>query len=463
MGKSDDKILQQVISDDVLELLKELEEESMQAQNSEHTFNDEKNCALETAAVAAENNNSESSIRRAVNRFAPDCKVLDTEEDTEGYSDVFNSRSKKSAGKKEGGYDNSEYVTSKSRSSKNNSLLALNSDKIRRCVINHVSDALKDVGESAGIDEKRITDIARDTVNQVMQDIGRSVLDRECGKSLTADEIDTVFNKKLSTYMKNLEHAGHRSRLRDMMLNGTISLDGFSDVQILELMLTCGIRREDTNAIARRLLERFGSLSAILRASFNELLSVKGVTVSSAVYMSIVIQVNEFAAARMRMSEIVFDSALKAKDFFSAYFANRHVESIVCAYLDDVYRVIEIENLAIGTSNQVTLNITKVVEGMLRNHATSIIIAHNHLSGSGKPTSADFKATKELCMVLNMLNCKVNDHIVVGPSGVYCMLSNMKNGVEPHFSGRALSEMLEAMSEQEYEKYVKENSVDTII
>ena len=83
-------------------------------------------------------------------------------------------------------------------------------------------------------------------------------------------------------------HAGHRDRLKQRFLEQ--GLDGFTDVQALELLLFYGIPRQDTNPIAHRLLDHFGSLSQVLEASPEELTRVGGIKEHSAVLLNLINQ-----------------------------------------------------------------------------------------------------------------------------------------------------------------------------
>ena len=69
-------------------------------------------------------------------------------------------------------------------------------------------------------------------------------------------------------------HAGHRERMKNRFLE--TGLDGFSDVNVLELLLFYAIPRQDTNPLAHALLERFGSFKAVMESSKEDLMSVKG-------------------------------------------------------------------------------------------------------------------------------------------------------------------------------------------
>ena len=67
---------------------------------------------------------------------------------------------------------------------------------------------------------------------------------------------------------KNL-HKGHRQRLRELYLKDGI--DNFNDHQALELLLFYAIPQRDTNPLAHKLLEEFGSISAVFDAPVPQL------------------------------------------------------------------------------------------------------------------------------------------------------------------------------------------------
>lgn len=73
---------------------------------------------------------------------------------------------------------------------------------------------------------------------------------------------------------KNI-HGGHRKRLRDRAM--AEGLDSFNPHQVLELLLFYALPRQDTSEIAHRLINKFGSVRAVLNAPTNELIEVPGV------------------------------------------------------------------------------------------------------------------------------------------------------------------------------------------
>jgi DNA repair protein RadC len=84
-------------------------------------------------------------------------------------------------------------------------------------------------------------------------------------------------------------HTGHRERLRKRFL--AEGLDGFEDHQVLELLLFHIIPRGDTNPIAHRLLNRFGTLSAVLEADPKDLAGAEGMGDRAAMFLTLIPQV----------------------------------------------------------------------------------------------------------------------------------------------------------------------------
>ena len=78
-------------------------------------------------------------------------------------------------------------------------------------------------------------------------------------------------------------HDGHREKMRQRFLQG--GLDAFADHEALELLLYYAIPRRDTNPIAHALMDRYGSLSAVLSAPVEDLQKVEGIGESAAILL----------------------------------------------------------------------------------------------------------------------------------------------------------------------------------
>lgn len=80
--------------------------------------------------------------------------------------------------------------------------------------------------------------------------------------------------------MPDNPHMGHRQRMLDKFRR--FGLEIFSDHEVLEMLLYFAVRQGDTNPTAHRLMQRFGSLHAVLEATEDELQTVEGVGPRSA-------------------------------------------------------------------------------------------------------------------------------------------------------------------------------------
>ena len=94
-------------------------------------------------------------------------------------------------------------------------------------------------------------------------------------------------------------HDGHREKMRQRFLKS--GLDSFADHEALELLLYYAIPRRDTNPIAHALMERYGSLSAVLTAPVEDLKKVEGIGESAAVLLKLAPQL--YRKARLSYAE----------------------------------------------------------------------------------------------------------------------------------------------------------------
>ncbi|MGH7090665.1 MAG: UPF0758 domain-containing protein, partial [Stellaceae bacterium] len=71
------------------------------------------------------------------------------------------------------------------------------------------------------------------------------------------------------------QYLGHRERLRERLLAG--GTEALPDYELLEILLQTANKRQDTKALAKALLQRFGSIAGVLGAGRDALMTVEGV------------------------------------------------------------------------------------------------------------------------------------------------------------------------------------------
>ena len=131
-------------------------------------------------------------------------------------------------------------------------------------------------------------------------------------------------------------HKGHRERLRERE-----GLDNFEDHQVLELILFQAIPRLDTNPIAHRLMQRFGSLSAVLEADPNDLAVVEGVGPNAAAFLSMIPQVTRrYFLDRIRHTRKPLNTSEAAAEYLVPLMAGRSEEVFYVICLDSQLRIL---------------------------------------------------------------------------------------------------------------------------
>ncbi|MCM2356873.1 MAG: DNA repair protein RadC [Geobacteraceae bacterium] len=227
-------------------------------------------------------------------------------------------------------------------------------------------------------------------------------------------------------------HDGHRGRLRKRFQDE--GLDGFEDHQILELLLFQVIPRGDTNPIAHRLMNRFGSLSAVLEADPKDVATVEGIGDKGAAFLAMIPQVTRrYFHDRVLRDRPKLNSSEAVAEYLIPLMAGRPEEVFYVLCLDTQCRVVYPALISEGTIKEAAVYPRHVVEEAIRHRAAAVILAHNHPAGTSKPSQQDHQLTRLLVQALGPLDIKVLDHIIVAGNQAF---SFAVEGIMPSFEIR---------------------------
>ena len=206
-------------------------------------------------------------------------------------------------------------------------------------------------------------------------------------------------------------HDGHRRRLRERFLRE--GLDGFTDVQILELLLFYVIPRRDTNELAHALVKRFGSFGKVLDAPKDQLMKVEGIGDGAAVFLKLIREAGRCYLSDKSRNTRRLCSTADCGEYLKPYFANRKNEVIFMLTLDAKLKVLNCRQVGEGSVNYASVPVRRCVEMALEDGASTVILAHNHPSGLAIPSGDDIQATRRLAAALAAVEINLFDHIVV--------------------------------------------------
>ncbi len=207
-------------------------------------------------------------------------------------------------------------------------------------------------------------------------------------------------------------HDGHRQRLKKRFLQE--GLDHFEQVQVLELLLFYCIPRQDTNPIAHRLIDRFGSLAKVLQAPAAELKKVPGIGENTAVFLSLITATERYYLMSQKKEEnTILTSLEQCGQYLLPFFHRRKNETVFLLCLDAKCKVLCCKEIGEGSVNSAAVPIRRVVEMALAANATSVVLAHNHPSGLALPSGEDVQTTRRLSLALHAVEIELTDHVIV--------------------------------------------------
>ncbi len=222
--------------------------------------------------------------------------------------------------------------------------------------------------------------------------------------------------KEKSSKLKNVEkinvHKNHRSRLKSQFLNS--GFDSLTEIQQLELLLFYAKPLADTNPLAHKLLDKFGSLSGVLTADFRELVKVEGIKENIATYITLLHSLVTNFHINKNENELVLNSTRLARHYATNLFVGATIEQfyVICLTSGNVVKkTILLQN---GTIDEVAVDIRNITEAILESKCNKIIICHNYPAGVARMSDNDCTFTYSLMCSCLLNSIYVADHIIVG-------------------------------------------------
>ena len=218
-------------------------------------------------------------------------------------------------------------------------------------------------------------------------------------------------------------HENHRLRVKNRFeQNG---LDAFDRHQVLELLLFYSVPRKDTNEIAHRLIDRFGSFVGVLDAPMKELEKVEGVGHNVALYLKLLRDTLRYYQNDYRRGKDIILSDLRSCwKYLIKCFDGLTDEAVYMLGLDAKCKMLFCREVGRGSINATQISVRKIVEMALTENATSVVLAHNHPTGLAIPSNEDIQTTLHLSKALRSIDVILLDHIVVCESDCVSMVES---------------------------------------
>lgn len=215
--------------------------------------------------------------------------------------------------------------------------------------------------------------------------------------------------KAKSFSIKNWSQADQpREKLRD---KGKASL---SDAELIAILLSSGNREESAVALSQRILASVNNnLSQLGKQSIKQLMHFKGVGEAKAIAITAAMELGRRRRQEDALENNKITSSLSVFECMQPIIGELPHEEFWIIYLNNSNKVIQKHQLSKGGITGTLVDVRLVLKTALEVGALSLILVHNHPSGTLKPSKADKDITQKLKVAAQSLDIKVLDHIII--------------------------------------------------
>lgn len=219
-------------------------------------------------------------------------------------------------------------------------------------------------------------------------------------------------------------HSGHRERLKQQAV--LYGIDNWPEHKVLEYLLFFGIPQRDTNELAHRLINKYGSIVDVLEASYDSLKSNRGMGKNVANLITLIPKLYKYIEnIKVNKKYLNFQSISQVAQYMTPKFYNVSNEVLYVLSLDNKQKLISADIVLEGVVNRVNIDKRKIVESVISNNAANIVLCHNHPNGISSPSHDDIITTKKIIETMNEIGVTVLDHIIIADNE-YCSMMELE-------------------------------------
>lgn len=198
-----------------------------------------------------------------------------------------------------------------------------------------------------------------------------------------------------------------REKIQEM---GVESLD---NEELLALVLGSGCPDCDVFQLSRNLSDYLASVNKF--PTLKDLLKVRGLGQAKASKVLACLELSSRYMLGARAVSVTRPEDLESKLSFLKY---ENQEHMVLVTLNSSNEVINVHELTTGLVNQTLVHPREVFVRAIEDRAVSVILVHNHPSGSSEPSREDLHLTKTLCSAGKIVQIPVIDHLIISRCGL---------------------------------------------
>jgi len=190
--------------------------------------------------------------------------------------------------------------------------------------------------------------------------------------------------------------------------------EALRDAELLAVLFRTGTRQTGALALAENLLNHFGGLRALARASLEELQQVKGLGMVKSVEIKAALELGKRLAAFTELDRVKIRGAADVAALLMIPFKEYETEHFKCVLLNTKHEVQRVVDVSQGSVDGTVAFPRDVFRQAVREGASAAIMCHNHPSGDPEPSRDDVTLTQRLKAAGDLLGITLLDHVVFG-------------------------------------------------
>jgi DNA repair protein RadC len=202
-----------------------------------------------------------------------------------------------------------------------------------------------------------------------------------------------------------------------------VGAEALRDAELLAILFRTGTRTQGAVALAESLVQRFGGLRGLARASLVELQEVAGVGRVKAIEVKAALELGKRLAAFSERGRPRIHAAEDVAKLLMVRYKDYEHEVFKCLLLTTRNEVIAVRDISHGGLDGTLAAPRDVFRQAVREGASAVICCHNHPSGDPEPSRDDLALTRRLAEAGELVGVRMLDHVIFG-DGRYVSLKD---------------------------------------
>lgn len=187
-----------------------------------------------------------------------------------------------------------------------------------------------------------------------------------------------------------------------------------SNAELIAILIGSGSRDESAVELSKRILATSNqSLNELGKLSIKQLMQFKGIGEAKAVTIAAALEIGRRRRGEDAQKIIKITSSKSVFELLHSRMGDLEHEEFWIVYLNNANKVLHTAQLSKGGITGTLVDVRLVMRQALELGAVALILAHNHPSGTLKPSSADKQITQKLKLAAEALDLKVLDHLII--------------------------------------------------